>query len=633
MKSRFDFFTSLNALLPDITYRVAQVRAVLVVFIALFIILTVSALWRGEGEWLLEQTTIILFFLILLKYMSADTSNMVAGMSLWTVTIFASSIAFYYDGLFDTALFLYPGVLIFASFLGGKTIILPLAFYMLFSFYFFAYAISIDLIENAYDVPEAAWRKAADMSLMLLLYGLGIILITHYVKGLLQRLTDQKKRTELIRKDAESRLLFDEQTSLPNGEKCKRDFGSVVLSAHKKAQVVGFIILRMNNFDWINSTLGHKLGDAVLASLSERYIKLEDDSTRVYRTSGIEFTFIKQAPDFESLNDFCHQAIRSTIMPLAISDFDFEMSCALGIAAAPFDGTDFEELRRKASFAVYRAKKDEQNSYRFFENDMKDAIQRKLQLTHELKTAIELNQFELFYQPKVELATNQIVGAEALIRWKKDGNYLLPKEFIPVAEESGLIVEIGRWALEAACLECARWQQAGLHGMTVAVNLSPVQFKRGSLPTHVFRALQKSGLDPNLLELEITESLFIDDPDHVKQQVHAMVERGVNFAIDDFGTGYSNLNYLAKFNASTLKIDMSFVREMVQNPQQQHIVSAIIKMSQVMDLENIAEGVEDAQTAALLREQGCIYGQGFYWSPPLPAGEFFQFVRDQPQAA
>jgi EAL domain-containing protein (putative c-di-GMP-specific phosphodiesterase class I) len=250
-------------------------------------------------------------------------------------------------------------------------------------------------------------------------------------------------------------------------------------------------------------------------------------------------------------------------------------------------------------------------------------------MNQELKTAIKQQEFELYYQPIVNLATNQFVGAEALIRWRKNGILIPPNEFISVAEETGLIVEIGRWVLETACTECAKWQKNGLKGITVAVNLSPLQFKRGNLPNHVFRALQNAKLDPSLLELEITESLFIDDVKNIEQQIFLMVERGIYFAIDDFGTGYSNLNYLSKFNASTLKIDMSFVQGMWGNLQQQHIVNAIIKMSHLMELENVAEGVEDAETAAILKAQGCVYGQGYYWSKPLPAAEFVKLAQSE----
>jgi diguanylate cyclase (GGDEF)-like protein len=618
-------------ILQDIKSRVAQVQSVIYVFIGLFLIMSATAWWQGDTKWLIDALVVVIFFIGLLKLLNSDTWNIVAGMTLWTVIIFASSKAFYYDGLYDTSLLLYPCVLIFASLLGGKTMIIPLSCYMLISFYFFAYAISIDLVEPKVITDYSSWAKATDMAIVLSVYGMGIILISGYIRALVARLTEQRLRYDVIKENAEKRILFDDLTQLPNAEKCKLDLIELFSDHPKDRYILGFITLHMNNFNWINSTLGHKFGDQVLNNLAERFAKLQDEHTFVYRTSGIEFTFVKRVPDYAALQDFCHQAIRVGILPLSISEYNFELSCALGVSVAPFDGNTFAELNRKASFAVYKAREEETNSYYFYESDMEESINRRLNMNHELRTAIEEEQFELYYQPKVNLATNQFVGAEALIRWRKGDTIISPAEFIPVAEESGLIIEIGRWALETACAECAKWQTNGLKGMTVAVNLSPVQFKRGNLPNHVFRALQKAGLDPSLLELEITESLFIEDTQHIEQQIFLMVERGIYFAIDDFGTGYSNLNYLSKFNASTLKIDMSFVRDMVGNLQLQHIVNAIIKMSHLMELENVAEGVEDEATAAILKAQGCVYGQGYYWSKPLPAKEFITLALAQAQ--
>jgi diguanylate cyclase (GGDEF)-like protein len=616
-------------MLQNIKSRVAQVQSVISVFIGLFLIMSAIAWWQGDTKWLIDGLVVVAFFIGLLKLLNSDTWNIVAGMTLWTVIIFASSKAFYYDGLYDTSLLLYPCVLIFASLLGGKTMIIPLSCYMLISFYFFAYAISIDLVEPKVITNYSSWAKATDMAIVLSVYGMGIILISGYIKALILRLTEQRVRYDVIKENAEKRILYDDLTQLPNAEKCKLDLVELFSDTPKDNYILGFITLHMNNFNWINSTLGHKFGDQVLNNLAERFVKLQDEHTFVYRTSGIEFTFVKRVPDYAALQDFCHQAIRVSILPLSISEYNFELSCALGVSVAPFDGDTFNQLNRKASFAVYKAREEEPNSYHFYESDMEESINRRLNMNHELKTAREEEQFELYYQPKVDLATNQFVGAEALIRWRKGDTIISPAEFIPVAEESGLIVEIGRWALETACAECAEWQSNGLKGMTVAVNLSPVQFNRGNLPNHVFRALQKAGLDPSLLELEITESLFIEDTQHIEQQIFLMVERGVYFAIDDFGTGYSNLNYLSKFNASTLKIDMSFVRDMVGNLQLQHIVNAIIKMSHVMELENVAEGVEDQATATILKAQGCVYGQGYYWSKPLPAKEFIKLAQAQ----
>ncbi|MCC2604263.1 putative bifunctional diguanylate cyclase/phosphodiesterase [Planctobacterium marinum] len=620
-------------LFNDMKSRISRVVAVNNVFIMLFLFVAVSGLVQSDGAWVIECVLIICFLMALTWFLNTDTSNIVAGMMLWTVAIFALSKAFYFDGLYDSSLVLYPFVVIFAVFLGGKVLVVPLVLFMVASYYAIAYAVAVNIIENKVISQYSIWAKANDMAAMLVLYGLGIFIISNFIKSLVIKLSEETKYNETVRKDSERRILYDDLTGLPNSEKCKQDISVGVKNLSNKGSIQGFVILHINNFNWINSTLGHDFGDQILIKLAKRLRKLENNKTNVYRTSGTEFTLTTRVPDFEALNEFCHQTIRTTILPLFLAGYDHEMTCSLGVTAAPFDGDSFAELRRKANFAVYRAKLDEPNSYQFYESGMEKDILHRLNMVQDLKSALENREFELYYQPKVDLQSNTIVGAEALIRWHKNGAIIPPNTFIPVAEESGLIVEIGKWVIETACEQCSEWHQLGFKGMTVAVNISSVQFKRGNLPNHVFRALQRFKLDPSMLELEITESLFIGNTDHIQQQIYSMVDKGVNFAIDDFGTGYSNLNYLSNFNASTLKIDMSFVRNMLTNLQQQHIVNAIIQMSRTMNLENVAEGVESAEIAAELKSLGCVYGQGYYWSPPLPAKDFVALLNSQARKA
>jgi diguanylate cyclase len=617
----------------DVKSRVAQVRAVITVFIILFLFISVSDQLHSNGEWVIESLAVIGLLLVLAWLLNGDTSNIVAGMALWTVAIFALSKAFYYDGLYDTTLLLYPFVLIFAVFFGSWALVLPLTLFMVLSFFALAYAVSAEFVVSYLSSDYSVWAKATDMAAIIAVYGLGIVVIARFMKALIAKLSRQKEQNEAARKASERRMLYDDLTALPNSEKCKADIDQHLATSRKNGSILSLISLQVSDFNWINSTLGHDFGNSLLLQLAKRYLKLEDDRTFVYRTGGTEFTIIKQVNDFAALNDFCHQVIRVTTLPLSLYDYDYDVSCWLGIAVAPFDGSHFKELYKKANFAVYKAKEADINSYLFYESEMEESSSRRLAMVRDLKFAIENNEFELYYQPKVELHSNLFVGAEALIRWHKNGVIIPPLEFISVAEHSGLIVEIGKWVIETACQECAKWHELGYPGMTVAVNLSPVQFKRGNLPNHVFRALQKHQLDASMLELEITESLFIEDAANVKQQIHAMVKKGVNFAIDDFGTGYSNLNYLTNFNVSTLKIDMSFVRNMMSNPQQQHIVKAIINMSGAMGLVNVAEGVEDADTAAILMAQGCLYGQGYFWAPPLSSAEFLNRLQRQVSTA
>lgn len=618
----FKQVTASVLLFQDVKSRVAQVRAVIGVFIVLFSFIAISEALHPNGAWVIESLVVIVLLFALAWLLNGDTSNIVAGMVLWTVAIFALSKAFYYDGLYDTTLLLYPFVLIFAVFFGSRAMILPLTLFMILSFFALAYAVTAGIVASSISAHYPVWAKAVDMAVVIAIYGLGIMVIARFMKLLISKLSYQKEQNDAARQDSERRMFYDALTGLPNNEKCKTDIDQHLLNSRKSGQIFSFIILHMNDFSWINATLGQEFGNELLTQLSGRFIKLADDKTFVYRTGGAEFTFIKQAEDFSALNDFCHQIIRITTVPLSLSDYDYDVGCWLGVAVAPFDGDSFGDLYQKANFAVYTAKEAELNSYQFYDSEMAALISQRLAMVKDLKLAIKNNEFELYYQPKVDLNTNLVIGAEALIRWNKNGSIIMPNVFIPIAEHSGLIVEIGKWVLDTACEECARWHKLGFAGMTVAVNLSPIQFKRGNLTHHVFRALQNHQLDASMLELEITESLFIDDAAHVKQQIHDMVKKGVNFAIDDFGTGYSNLSYLTQFNVTTLKIDMSFIRNMMKNPQQQHIVNAIIKMSVAMQLINVAEGVEDAATAEALRAQGCLYGQGYFWSEPLPRDQF-----------
>lgn len=240
---------------------------------------------------------------------------------------------------------------------------------------------------------------------------------------------------------------------------------------------------------------------------------------------------------------------------------------------------------------------------------------------------MKTGQLVLFYQPKIDFKNNQIVGVEALIRWQHPTRGLIaPNEFIPVAEESGQIVDITKWAINHACKDISKWQAAGHGDVSVAINISIVDFRSGVLPQIVFKALSSHNINPNLLELEITESTIFEDTDHVQEQINKMSARGISFAIDDFGTGYSNLGYLNQFNVTILKIDQSFIRNIVDNSHNQHIVKAIISLSKSLAIENVAEGVEDLETADWLKINGCALGQGYYWAKPLSFVDFCQLL-------
>ncbi|GHG04833.1 hypothetical protein GCM10017161_38080 [Thalassotalea marina] len=284
-------------------------------------------------------------------------------------------------------------------------------------------------------------------------------------------------------------------------------------------------------------------------------------------------------------------------------------------------------MQKNAYLALQNVEQSTVNSVCYFEPYMKIKEADKYFYIHAIKGAIEGEQLRLLYQPKIDLNTNKIVGVEALTRWHHpERGVISPGDFISAAEESGQIVDITKWAINQACSDMAQWRKADIEDISVAINVSLVDFRSGALPQIIFKALNTNQISPHLLELEITESVIFDDADHVQEQIHKMNVKGVSFAIDDFGTGYSNLGYLSKFNVETLKIDQSFLKDIATNFHNQHIVKSIIKMSKSLHIENVAEGVEDEETAKWLRENDCSMAQGYHWAKPMAFNELVKFL-------
>ena len=304
------------------------------------------------------------------------------------------------------------------------------------------------------------------------------------------------------------------------------------------------------------------------------------------------------------------------------------ISVSVGVTMYPEDGADFGTLLRKADMAMYRAKDAGRNSYRFFNEEMNDAVIEQATLHAGLRRGLEAGQFALYYQPQIELATGRLVGAEALIRWNHpDLGLVSPARFIPVAEETGLIVEIGDWVLREACREAARWMALGLPELRVAVNLSALQFKRGDIEKSVAGAIEASGIEPYMLELELTESILISDTENILSTVKRLKSMGVRLSIDDFGTGYSSLSYLKRFEVDKLKIDQSFIRDLATDPEDAAIVRAIIQMARSLGLRTVAEGVETQDVLDHLRLFHCDETQGYFHARPLPAADFVAFFQ------
>ncbi|NVJ61092.1 MAG: bifunctional diguanylate cyclase/phosphodiesterase [Gammaproteobacteria bacterium] len=545
-------------------------------------------------------------------------------MMVWVAAIFASYVAWTLNGINSTVILLYPCLIVFSVLLCGWVSTVYIALYLIITLYCFVLADMFGL-GSEYDAStESPWGKVNNILIILILSLLGMLMIARLFKQAITRLSDESLRSEQLEALAKEKFEYDSLTKLPNINRAEiefSDFRKKVDSVHNLA----IITVDINNFKLFNSTLGREVGDRVILSLAERLVTLIGDA-KLYRSTGSEFLILKFAEEYSRIEELAEQISRTLESPILIEDYEVEPRSSLGIAVSPDDGLKFIDLRRKSQTALIEARQ-QKGGYCFFDTQIEKKINQKLNLIKDIKQGLRNDEFLLYYQPIIDLSTGKAIAAEALIRWiKKDGTQIFPDQFIPQAEASGLINELGEWIINQACTDAKHWTEQGFENICVAVNLSPVQFRKGNLQRVIAEALSYTGLPAKLLYLEITESLFVEDIEFAQAQINSLVGMGCEFAIDDFGAGYSNLNYLHLFNASKLKIDRSFVGPIVESVRNQHIVKAIVEMSHGLGLTNIAEGVEDEETAKFLNSTGCILGQGYYWSRPVPFNEFLNFL-------
>jgi diguanylate cyclase (GGDEF)-like protein/PAS domain S-box-containing protein len=436
----------------------------------------------------------------------------------------------------------------------------------------------------------------------------------------------------------------DVLTGLPNRSLLQDRLGQAVAYATRSGHPVWVMLIDLDRFKYVNDSMGHKAGDVLLMTVAARLRSSLRDTDTVARLSGDEFVVILSQHEDQPLSgDIVQRVMDSVAQPVMLGPKEFFVTCSIGVAAYPSDGTPAESLIEHADIAMYRAKKLGRNNFQFYTPAMNEESLERVRIESALRNALERNEFVLHYQPQVDLKTGQIVGMEALIRWKHPELGMVPPgRFISVAEDTGLIVPIGAWVMRTACAQNKAWQDAGLGHLRVAVNLSARQFSATELLPGIEQVLLDTGLEPSCLELELTESLFMSDVTPAVDLLHRMKSLGVKLSIDDFGTGYSSFSYLSRFPIDVLKIDRSFVNDITHDANDAAIVASIIALAHNLRLSVIAEGVETAEQLDYLRHQGCDEMQGYYFSRPLPAQEFEQLLRqrrglaaveDEPQAA
>lgn len=459
------------------------------------------------------------------------------------------------------------------------------------------------------------------------------------------------------RREAEARIrqlaYFDAVTGLPNRLMMEELLRHGLAMAGRYRHRLAVLFLDVDNFKRINDMLGHHSGDSLLREVAKQLLgcirksdlllrqgdvedlQVEQQHESVSRLGGDEFVIIlskiKEAADAARVAERISAALEK---PIVFDEEEASVTATIGISIFPDDGTSAATLLKHADMAMYDAKQQGRNCYRFFSDTMRVRAMRRFSIEKKLSKALERNEFVIFYQPRIDIASHRVVGMEALLRWQQpDEGFIMPGEFIPVAEESGLILPIGHWVLDEACRQAASWHAAGLPPLVVSINLSAVQFRHRLLGDHLAAAIANSGIEPSSIELELTESVLMEDTKLSAFLLSAFKDLGVRVAIDDFGTGYSSFSYLKRFALDTLKIDTSFVSDMGKDPSDGAIVSAMVALGHQLDLRVVAEGVEHPYQLEYLRANGCDEAQGYLFSPPIDAASFEAWVLERERAA
>ncbi len=576
-----------------------------------------------------------MFFLLVSSVLAWRGKTIAAAtVLLLDMTLMLSVLVWISGGVHDIGMLGYPMVLVLAAILGNTVLFLGLLALILL----YSSVVVLLTVQGIFimEFPEVTYAHVVYVNGILLVTGFGVYLLVRDLHTLMASLKEENALVKQREQQIVDLANQDQLTGLPNRRYAENSFPALAKYAQKNKQTLVVYFFDLDNFKPVNDSLGHAAGDELLQQLASRLQEMAEKNDILARFGGDEFLWLKSI-EAKDEQDFERKVIANAqkLLTTALQSFfimqnKIDITGSVGIAVAPRDGDCFLELCRSSDLAMYHAKTKGRNTFSFYYEDLNRVSVDRYQLLKAMRNTLNNKQFEVWYQPKINLMTNRVEACEALIRWpQSDGSFITPDRFIPVAESSGLITEIGAWVLEKACWDCMHWREQGFSDVRVAVNVSYVQFRAGKLPQLVERVLRRTGLPAQLLELELTESLLINDDSEVQKQIDELNEMGVNLAIDDFGTGYSNLGYLRRFNARSIKIDKSFVMSLGISDRDEPLVKAMIQIAQSLGLGTIAEGIEDEGALQKLRALGCERGQGFYWSPALPIKSWLDYLRQQ----
>lgn len=545
-----------------------------------------------------------------------STMTAVVSVSLWTS-----------QGLYSGALLSYPVILIVAGMVSRLKLFVALLLFMLASIAAITWAAMFGW-QTFVPTPIGLGRMV-NVSCILLVCSCAVWILANDLRQTMQRLQQEIMRVKTSEANFTHLAQHDALTNLPNRLLVSDRVEQAIGQARRYQRRAALLFLDLDNFKTINDSLGHDAGDQLLKDVAARLQDAVREMDTVSRQGGDEFLIVlTDVADLDDISTVAKHVLHAMSQPFSLKGMQIVTSASIGAALYPEDGDDFSALLKHADLAMYQAKAAGRNAFRFFDARMNADIIERLSIESGLREALSQQQFVLHYQPIVDIHSGRLLAAEALIRWQHPQRGMVgPDTFIPVAENSGLIVEIGEWVLNEACRQMMVWRAAGLPAFVVSVNLSSVQFRRGNLEALVAGALQRYGLPAGCLELELTESLLLQDSDVFFDMLYRLKALGVKLSIDDFGTGYSNLSYLQRFHVDKLKIDQSFVRKLQDSSPDLAIVTAIIQMAKSLQLLTVAEGIEDDATRSVLVQLGCDQGQGYWFARPLTADDCALFAR------
>ncbi|MET3726876.1 diguanylate cyclase (GGDEF)-like protein/PAS domain S-box-containing protein [Fictibacillus halophilus] len=446
-----------------------------------------------------------------------------------------------------------------------------------------------------------------------------------YFSSIIRDITERKRNEKKI-----NQMVYrDPLTGLPNRLLLNDRLSQALELADENKQTIGIMFIDLDRFKYINDTLGHAVGDQLLIEIAKRIQSCVGKNDTVCRQGGDEFIVLIPNTTADEVSKIAQQIVDLFSSSVMVNEQELFVTPSIGIAMYPGDGRDIETLIKNADTAMYRVKEQGKNNFQFYTPEMNEAVTKKMKLEIGLRKALERDEFQIVYQPQIDVETGGIIGVEALLRWHHpEWGTISPAEFIPIAEETGLILQIGEWVLHGACLQNKEWQNAGYAPLRMAVNISSRQFQQSDLVERVSRILRETGLDAQYLELELTESI-IQDSKYAVAKMQLLKEMGIHLSIDDFGTGYSSLSYLKTFPIHTLKIDQSFTRNIYADPKDASLVETIIAMAHNLDLKVIAEGVETEEQLQFLQQKQCNEAQGYFFSRPISAEELVVILQER----